>query len=173
MALRKIVLEDDPILYKKSREIVDFNERLSILIDDMIETMRHAEGAGLAAVQVGVLRRVLVIEYDGQLIEVVNPEFLYQSEETICDLEGCLSFPDEQMVVRRPAKVKVAGKNRHGEAVEYEAEGFLAKAFCHEIDHLNGITFIEMALTEEEEEEWFRSLEEEDYDEDYEDENLL
>lgn len=160
MALRNIVIDGDPILLKKSRVVEKFDDRLHMLIDDMIETMRDAEGVGLAAVQVGVLRRVIVIEIDDKLYEVVNPEITFASDDIECSPEGCLSFPGESAVVPRPYRVTVKGQDRHGNDIELEGEGFLAKAFCHEIDHLNGIVFLDKALEGEELDKWLEEQEE-------------
>ncbi len=154
MALRKVVTKEDPILRKKSRPVTDINRRIHTLLDDMAETMYDSDGVGLAAPQVGILRRVIVIDVrdDTGLIELINPEILEQSGSNF-EEEGCLSVPGISARVERPDRVKVRGLNRLGEEVIYEAEGFLAKAFCHEIDHLEGMLFIDRPheLVEDEE----------------------
>lgn len=159
MALRNILTKEQPLLYKKSRVVTDFNPRLHQLLDDMRETLLQANGVGLAAPQVGVLRRaVLVIETnvpDGEkeyVIELINPEILEVSGEQDGP-EGCLSVPGEYGLVKRPMHVKVRAQDRFGETFEVEGEGLTARCFCHEIDHLDGIVFTSKAermLTEEE-----------------------
>ncbi len=159
MALRNIVTKEDKILYKKCRPVVKFNDRLHILLDDMAETLYKANGVGLAAPQVGILRRaVLVIETnvdEGEeefVIELINPEIIEASGEQV-GAEGCLSVPGEYGIVRRPDVVKVRAQDRNGEWFEYEGEGLTARCFCHEIEHLDGHLFTEKCermLTEEE-----------------------
>lgn len=144
MAIRNIFKEGDPVLRKKAREVVEYNERLSILLDDMIETLRDADGVGLAAPQVGISRRVIIVETpeDG-LFEFVNPVIIKASGKQVLP-EGCLSVDkSENCYVERPTKVKVKGYNRKGESIEVEVKGLAARAFCHEIDHLDGILFID------------------------------
>ena len=140
MAIRNIILEGNELLYKKCKPVEKFDEKLSILINDMFDTMKKAQGVGLAAPQVGILRRVIVIKIDSNPIELVNPEIIEfsgkQKEE-----EGCLSCPNFNGVTLRPMFVKVKGKDRNGEDLEYSARGLKARAFCHEIDHLDGILF--------------------------------
>ena len=143
MALREIVEKGDDVLNKKCREVVKFDDRLSDLIDDMIETLKDSGGVGLAAPQVGVLRRVVVVETDhekGEMLELVNPEILETSGKQV-GLEGCLSLPGKWGIVSRPFKVKIKAQNRKG--VEFTAEGtaLIARAFCHELDHLDGILY--------------------------------
>ena len=142
MAIRNVVLEGDPVLTKKCRPVEVFDAKLAQLIDDMIETMHLKKGAGLAAPQVGILKRVVVIqvEPDGEIIELVNPEIIesFGVQESV---EGCLSCPGEFGVTRRPMKVKVKAQDRFGDEHFYEGEALLAKAFCHELDHLDGILF--------------------------------
>ena len=159
MATRNIVTKEEPLLYKKSRPVKSFDARLHQLLDDMAETLFASGGVGLAAPQVGVLRRaVLVIETnvpegeDEQLIELINPEIIESSGEQY-GAEGCLSFPDEYGLVRRPMFVKVRAQDRNGDFFEVAGEGLTARCFCHEIDHLDGIVFTskcERMLTEEE-----------------------
>ncbi len=159
MALRNIVTKEDKILYKVCRPVVKFNDRLHQLLDDMADTLTKANGVGLAAPQVGVLRRaVLVLETNvGEdeeefVIELINPEILDTSGEQIGG-EGCLSVPGEYGVVRRPSYVKVKAQDRFGEWFEYEGEGLTARCICHELEHLDGHLFLEKCermLTEEE-----------------------
>ena len=145
MGLRNIVIQGDPILKKKSRKVEKFDERLNILIEDMKETLKEENGVGLAAVQVGVLKRVIVVNMDGEIVELINPEIVEQSG-TQEDVEGCLSCPGEYGITRRPMKVKVKALNKDGKMVEYTKDALLARCFCHEIDHLDGIIFKEKAL---------------------------
>ena len=145
MALRNIVLKDDPVLRKTSRSVLNFDEKLSDLIDDMIDTMYEADGCGLAAPQVGILRRVCVVDVGEGPIEMVNPVIVDESgvqEEA----EGCLSLPGEYGVTRRPMRVTVKAQNRKGESFTVSGEGLAARAFCHEIDHLNGILYIDKVI---------------------------
>ena len=159
MALRQIRTLGDPVLEKKCREVKEMTPRLKELVDDMLETMYQAEGVGLAAPQVGVLRRVvLVVETnvpEGEeefIIELINPEII-SAEGEQRGSEGCLSVPDQFGIVTRPEKVTVRAQDRYGNWFEREGEGLTARCFCHEIDHLNGILFTSLAermLTEEE-----------------------
>ncbi len=140
MALRNIVTEGDPILAKKSRPVEKFDGRLAELLDDMKQTLYHAEGAGLAAVQVGVLRRVVVVDVGDGYLELINPEIIdAQGEQR--ENEGCLSVPGKYGATLRPAVVKVKAQNREGKWCVYQGEGLKARCFCHEIDHLDGILF--------------------------------
>ena len=140
MALRKIVTGQDPVLWKTSRTVEAFDGKLAVLLDDMAETMYKNEGVGLAAVQVGVLKRVVTIDVGEGLIELVNPEII-EAKGSQEDSEGCLSFPNEFGIVERPNEVKVKAFDRNGNPVEYTGAGLLARAFCHELDHLDGIVF--------------------------------
>ena len=140
MALRKIVTGQDPVLRKTSRTVEAFDGKLAVLLDDMAETMYKNEGVGLAAVQVGVLKRVVTIDVGEGLIELVNPEII-EAKGSQEDSEGCLSFPNEFGIVGRPNEVKVKAFDRNGNPVEYTSAGLLARAFCHELDHLDGIVF--------------------------------
>lgn len=159
MALRNILTEEDPTLTRKCRVVTDFNSRLHQLLDDMAETLEQADGVGLAAPQVGVLRRaVLVLETnvpegsEPYLIELINPEIIESSGEQH-EPEGCLSVPGQYGIVSRPAFVKVKAQNRFGEIFEVTGTGLTARCFAHEIDHLDGIVFTskcERMLTEEE-----------------------
>ena len=159
MATRNIVTKEEPLLYKKSRPVKAFDARLHQLLDDMAETLLSSGGVGLAAPQVGVLRRaVLVIETnvpegeEEKLIELINPEIIESSGEQY-GAEGCLSFPDEYGLVRRPMDVTVRAQDRNGDFFTISGTGLTARCFCHEIDHLNGVVFTslcERMLTEEE-----------------------
>ena len=140
MALRNIVKFGDPILNKKSRKVEKFDERLATLIDDMFETMYDATGAGLAAVQVGILKRVVVIDVGEGPIELVNPEITFKEGEQR-ESEGCLSLPGKWGVTVRPKKVQVKAQDRNGKWQVFTGEDLKARAFCHEIDHLDGILF--------------------------------
>jgi len=151
MALRTLRLNDDEILRKKARPVSEINEKILTLLDDMLETMRDIDGVGIAAPQVGVLRRVAVIDMgeDGDgVIELINPEII-KSEGSQINVEACLSLPDERAYVERPEKVVVRALDRNGDLCEYEGSGFLAVAFCHEIDHLDGILYTDKALDDE------------------------
>lgn len=155
MAIRKIVKEGDPVLRKKSRPVEEINSRILTLLDDMGDTLYDSNGVGLAAPQVGILRRVVVIDVGEGLIELINPEILSTDGEQDGS-EGCLSIPEKYGFVLRPNYVKVKALNREGVAFEMEGTGLLARAFCHEIDHLNGELFIDKVsrfLTDEELEE--------------------
>ena len=142
MAIRNILKMGQPLLNKKSKQVVDFNDRLHTLLDDMADTMYKEDGVGLAAPQVGVLRRAVVVDIGEGLIELINPVIVETSGEQT-DLEGCLSVVDYIGEVTRPNYVKVKAQDRFGKDIEVEGEGFLARAFCHEIDHLEGILFVE------------------------------
>ncbi len=149
MAIRNIRTEEDAILRKKSRRVENFDERLFELLDDMADTMYNAEGVGLAAVQVGVLRRIVVIDVGDGLIELINPE-ITDEEGAQCDLEGCLSLPGKQGYTIRPKTVKVKAQNRDGNWCVYKGSDLKAKAFCHEIDHLDGILYTDKLASQEE-----------------------
>ena len=140
MALRNVVKIGDPILNKKSRTIEKFDEKLATLIDDMLETMYKENGVGLAAVQVGMLKRVVVIDVGDGPMELVNPEITLQEGEQK-EQEGCLSLPGKYGTTVRPMKVQVKAQNREGKWQVFTGEGLKARAFCHEIDHLDGILF--------------------------------
>lgn len=147
MAIRNIVKHGDSALRKTSRTVLKFDERLHTLIDDMLDTMYDADGVGLAAPQVGILRRICVIDIGEGPIELVNPVIIETEGEQL-ETEGCLSLPGNYKTTKRPLKVKVRAHNRHGETFTVEGEGLLARAFCHEIDHLDGILFIDKAVGE-------------------------
>lgn len=146
MAIREIRKDSDEILRKVSRKVDKIDDRIITLLEDMAETMRAAEGVGLAAPQIGVLRRVVVIDVGEGLIELINPVMVYEKGEQLKE-EGCLSIPGKSGIVRRPEKVIVRALNRKGETFEITGEGLLAIALCHEIDHLNGILFTDKAIT--------------------------
>ena len=154
MTLRQIVTLPDPVLRRKARPVTRFDTELQILIDDMIETMRDAPGVGLAAPQVGVSERVIVVEYvedeedeeaPKKLYVMVNPEIKVSSDETEEGTEGCLSVPGWQGEVERPLTVTVKGQTRRGQPMKVKAKGWLARIFQHEIDHINGVVFTDRA----------------------------
>ena len=147
MAIRKILKIGDETLRKHARPVAEVDRRTKQLLDDMAETMYAADGAGLAAPQVGILRRVVVIDVGEGLIELVNPEIV-ASEGEQHQAEGCLSVPGKRGVVARPAKVTVRALNRRGKPVEIVGEGFLATALCHEIDHLDGVLYVDKLIEE-------------------------
>lgn len=152
MALRNILTDGNPTLSKVCRPVTSFDQRLATLIDDMKETVVHANGVGLAAPQVGVLRRVVVVDLGDEIVELVNPRILEQEGEQD-GLEGCLSVPDRYGMVKRPMRVKLEAQDRHGDWYEYEGEALIARCFCHELEHLDGHLYTEKAyrmLTEEE-----------------------
>ncbi len=143
MAIRKIVLFGDDILRKKSREVEKFDERLHQLLDDMAETMYQQEGAGLAAVQIGILKRVITIDTGQGLIELVNPTII-ETSGLQNGPEGCLSLPGKFVDIKRPYKVKIHAYDRNGKPFTMEGTELLARAFCHEIDHLDGKLYIDL-----------------------------
>lgn len=165
MALRKIVKVGDECLNKKCRPVTEFNDRLHALLDDMQETLTDAAGAGLAAPQVGVLRRICIVldERDDSFMELINPEIVGESGEQT-GVEGCLSVPGKWGIVTRPNVVKVRAQDRDGNWFEAEREGLTARAFCHEIEHLDGHLFMEHVdhfLTDEELEAYMEGGEDE------------
>lgn len=162
MSVRRIVTVPDPVLRKKARKVSNFGPDLQRLIDDMIDTMRDAPGVGLAAPQIGVSQRVIVVEYGKEdeeqtgkgipkkdvppkLYVVVNPEFVRPSAAVQVGTEGCLSVPDYAGEVERVTQVTIRGFNRHGAAIRLRARGWLARIFQHEVDHLNGVLFTDRA----------------------------
>ncbi len=163
MALRKIVLQGDECLTKVCRPVTDFNSRLHTLLDDMTDTLLDSGGVGLAAPQVGILRRVcVVLNEDDEVIELVNPEIIFTDGEQT-GLEGCLSVPGKYGVVTRPEVVRVRAQDRNGNFFEVEDSDLTARCFCHEIEHLDGHLFIEHTdrlMTEEELQEFIRQQEE-------------
>jgi peptide deformylase len=159
MALRKIVTLPEPVLRRKARAVTKFDKGLQTVIDDMVETMRDAPGVGLAAPQIGLSERLIVVEYyeheedeeeeneetPKKVWAVLNPEIVKASEEKIMGVEGCLSIPNLVGEVERHASIQVKGLNRHGKPMKIKAEGWLARIFQHEIDHLNGVLFPDRA----------------------------
>lgn len=142
MALRKIRTKEDEVLRKKSKVVKVIDDRTRVLIRDMIDTMYDANGVGLAAPQIGILKRVIVIDIGQGPIVLINPEIMEQKGEVEAQ-EGCLSIPGEQGLVIRPKYVKVKGLDENGEELQIEGEDLLARALCHEIDHLEGILYID------------------------------
>lgn len=143
MAIREILTDKDPVLHKKCHPVTQFDEKLADLLDDLKETLAAANGAGLAAPQIGILRRaVIVVDDEDQMLELVNPEILSQSGEQD-GLEGCLSVPGMWGYVLRPMKVKVRAQDRRGNWFEVKGEEMVARCFCHEIEHLDGHVFSE------------------------------
>jgi peptide deformylase len=157
MAIRNILTEGDETLYKKSRPVTDFNDRLHTLLDDMHETLEEANGVGLAAPQVGVLRRAVLVDNGEEVLELINPEILETSGEQTGP-EGCLSVPGKYGMVTRPDFVRVRAQDRFGNWHEYEGTELTARCFCHEIEHLDGHLYTEHVthfLTEEELEDYY------------------
>ena len=152
MGLRKILTTDEPALHKVCRPVDKFDWRLHKLLDDMHETLAEANGVGLAAPQVGILRRVVIVDTGEKILELVNPELLETDGEQE-GAEGCLSVPGKYGLVKRPYYAKVRAQDRDGEWFEAEGEELIARCFCHELDHLDGIVYTEVMeryLTEEE-----------------------
>ena len=152
MGLRKILTDQDPALHKVCKPVEKFDWRLHKLLDDMAETLEEANGVGLAAPQVGILRRVVIVDTGEELLELVNPVMLETSGEQV-GAEGCLSVPGKYGLVKRPYIAKVRAQDRDGEWFEVEGEEIIARCFCHELDHLDGIVYTEVMeryLTEEE-----------------------
>ncbi len=146
MAIRKIVeMGTDDILRKHARRVDKFDKRLAVLLDDMADTMYEADGVGLAAPQVGILKRCVVIDVGEGLIELVNPEILWAEGEVV-DVEGCLSVPGRRCTVARPEKVRVHAQDRKGRHIEVEGDGLLARCLCHELDHLDGILYVDKMI---------------------------
>ena len=152
MGLRKILTTEEPALHKVCRPVEKFDRRLHKLLDDMHETLAEANGVGLAAPQIGILRRVVIVDTGEEILELVNPELLETDGEQE-GAEGCLSVPGKYGLVKRPYYAKVRAQNRNGEWFEAEGEELIARCFCHELDHLDGIVYTEVMerfLTEEE-----------------------
>lgn len=152
MGLRKILTDKDPALHKVCKPVVKFDNRLHKLLDDMRDTLAEANGVGLAAPQVGILRRVVIVDTGEEILELVNPEMLETDGEQE-GAEGCLSVPGKYGLVKRPYWAKVRAQDRDGEWYEVEGEELIARCFCHELDHLDGIVYTEVMerlLTEEE-----------------------
>ncbi len=161
MTVRNIVTLPDPVLRRKARAVTKFDKEFQTLVDDMLETVRDAPGVGLAAPQIGVLERVLVVEYaepeeveegeepievEPKLYVLVNPEIVKASPETVVGIEGCLSVPLLVGEVERAQEVRIRGFNRRGQSMKLKVDGWLARIFQHEIDHLNGIVFTDLAI---------------------------
>ena len=146
MAIRLIVKHPDPVLRERAKEVTKFNASLHKLLDDMAETMYDADGVGLAAPQVGILKRVFVVDADEEhgLLELVNPEIVSREGEQF-GAEGCLSIPGLQGDVKRANKIVIKAQDRYGNPVQYEGTELLARAFQHELDHLNGVLFLDLA----------------------------
>ena len=165
MATRMILKNGDPQLRKHCHEVKDFNPRLHMLLDDMRQTLAESNGVGLAAPQVGILRRVCIVEDEqGELIELINPEII-KTEGEQTGLEGCLSVPGKYGIVTRPMIVRVRAQDRYGATFEVEDEELTARCFCHEIEHLDGHLFVEHTdhlMTEEELEEYMNRQEEDE-----------
>lgn len=153
MAIRNILQLGDPTLRKKSFEVTDFGAKTHELLDDMRDTLIKANGAGLAAPQVGVLRRIFIVSAEGKYYECINPTIVSQSGKQV-DAEGCLSVRGKYGTVERPNKVTVKAFDRYGKPFTVNAEGFLARAFCHENDHLDGIIYLDKASDVMEEGNW-------------------
>ena len=160
MALREIVFLPEPVLRRKAKPVTKFDKELQTLIDDMIETMREAPGVGLAAPQINISQQLAVIEYDEdedeeenedappkpkKLYVIINPEIIKASEEKVMGIEGCLSIPGLQGEVERHQSIQVKALNRHGSPVKLKVDGWMARIFQHEIDHLNGVLFTDRA----------------------------
>ncbi len=145
MAIRNIVKEGDPVLAKICRPVEKFDEKLAVLLDDMYETMQNGDGVGLAAPQVGILRRIFVIDIGDGKTEFINPK-IEKTKGVQEGVEGCLSCPGEYGVTRRPMYVTVTAQNRYGDQFTVNAEGLYAKAICHENDHLDGVLFKEHVI---------------------------
>ena len=146
MALRNIVVEGDEILRKKCREVGEITDRIKMTLEDMLETMREEMGVGIAAPQVGVMRRMFIAEPEpGRVYIMINPVMLEQSGSQLDD-EGCLSVPGRRATVERPERTVVQAINRKGQLIEVEGTGLLARALCHELDHLDGILYIDKMI---------------------------
>ena len=152
MGLRKILTDKDPALHKTCKPVTAFESKLHKLLDDMAETLAEANGVGLAAPQVGILRRVVIVDVGDEIVELINPTMLETDGEQV-GAEGCLSVPGKYGLVKRPYYAKVRAQDRNGEWFEVEGEEIIARCFCHELDHLDGIVYTEVMeryLTEEE-----------------------
>lgn len=145
MALREIRTDEDPILRKQSKKVTEINDRIKILLEDMEETMIAANGVGLAAPQIGVLRRVITIDVGEGVMKIINPEIM-EVKGAIIDIEGCLSIPGKSGTVERPEWVKLKYLNENGEELIIEGTDLLARAICHEVDHLNGILYTDKVI---------------------------
>ena len=143
MGLRKILTDKDPALHKVCKSVTAFDAKLHKLLDDMAETMQEANGVGLAAPQVGILRRVVVVDLGDEILELVNPSLVETDGEQV-GAEGCLSVPGKYGLVKRPYIAKVKAQDRFGDWFEVEGEELIARCFCHELDHLDGIVYTEV-----------------------------
>ncbi len=155
MALRRIFTDRESALHKVCKTVTNFDQKLHQLLDDMKDTLLDANGVGLAAPQVGILRRVVVVDTGDEILELVNPELIETSGEQV-GVEGCLSVPGKYGIVKRPMVAKVKAQDRNGNWFEAEGEELIARCFCHELDHLDGIVYTQVMdrfLTEEEMEE--------------------
>lgn len=150
MALREIVLVGEDILRAKAKEVTEFDENLAQILDDMAQTMYHNEGAGLAGPQISILKRIIVIDIGKGLVELVNPKITKIGELGVLE-EGCLSIPNRRGKVMRPKTLVVEAFDRHGKKVKYKAEGYFAQAVSHEVDHLDGILYIDKLIEEKKE----------------------
>lgn len=148
MAIRNLRFLGDDLLRKKSRKVDEIDDRIQVLLDDMLQTMYENNGVGLAAPQVGILKRVVVIDIGEGPLFLINPEII-EEEGFYVDQEGCLSVPGRQGEVKRPYRVKVKAQDRKGNEIIVEGEELLARALCHEIDHLNGILFVDKVIESE------------------------
>lgn len=145
MAIRNIIKQGDPILKKVCRSVDKFDNRLSLILDDMAETLKEADGVGLAAPQVGIRKRYFIVDTGEKIVDFINPEII-ETRGTQEEMEGCLSCPYDYGITKRPKWVKIKAFNRYGEEFIMEGSDLLARAFCHELDHLNGILFKERAI---------------------------
>lgn len=155
MGLRRIHTDQEPALHKVCKAVTTFDKKLELLLEDMKDTLLDANGVGLAAPQVGILRRVVLVDTGEEILELINPELIETSGEQV-GMEGCLSVPGKYGIVKRPMFAKVRAQDRHGKWFEVEGEELIARCFCHELDHLDGIVYTQVMdrfLTEEELEE--------------------
>lgn len=152
MALREIRLSTDEILRKICKPVKEITPATILLLDDMVETMHQANGVGLAAPQVGILKRIVVIDIGEGLVELINP-VIVEKKGSVIDYEGCLSLPGKSALVERPEYVQVKALNREGEEITVTGEDLMAVALCHELDHLDGILYIDLAIDEDDVEE--------------------
>ncbi len=152
MGLRKILTKEESVLHKRCRPVTVFDDKLHDLLDDMAQTLVEANGVGLAAPQVGILRRIFIVDIGEEIVELINPEIV-ETEGEQDGMEGCLSVPNEFWLVKRPMRVKAKAQDRYGDWFEIEGEELIARCLCHENDHLDGHLYTEIAyhkLTEEE-----------------------
>ena len=149
MSIKKVLKRGDELLRSKSRPVEKFNQRLWHILDNMKDTMYEEDGVGLAAVQIGILRRIVVIDVGDGFLELVNPEIISAEGEQF-EEEGCLSCPGDNAVTKRPMVVRVKAQDRNGNWCVYKGEGLKARCFCHEIDHLDGVLFLDRKASEDE-----------------------